>query len=163
MKGRYMKNVTLLLLTVLLGISGLSAQATPGGSGKTRYVAVKSAALKSSAGFFGQTLQDLVLGDTLTLISEKGDWTEVSTTTTPSRKGWVASASLSSKRILASNRAVSADELALAGKGFSAEIETAYQDGSKLDFSAVNKAETQNISGNDLLQFLTEGHLSRGK
>ncbi|MDR0878136.1 MAG: hypothetical protein LBN21_08795 [Treponema sp.] len=157
-----MKNYICLLAAVFIGISGLSAQTTPGGRGSIRYVAVKSAALKSSGGFFAKTVQELVLGDTLTVVSEKGNWTEVRTSASPSRTGWVSSASLSAKRILASNRAVSANELALAGKGFSAELETAYRDGSKLDFSVIDKSEKENVSGNDLLLFLTEGHLSGG-
>jgi SH3-like domain-containing protein len=158
-----MKNYIFLALAAFLGIAGLSAQTAPGGRENTRYVAVKSAALKASAGVFAKTVQELALGDTLTVISEKGDWTEVSTSTVPARKGWVSSASLSTKRVLSSSRAVSASELALAGKGFSAELETAYRDGNRLDFSVIDKSESQNISDDELLLFLTEGHLSRGK
>ena len=124
-----------------------------------RYVAVKTTPLRSSTGFFGRDLRVLSLGDELTLVRDDGKWAEVRA---GSQNGWVSSAALSSRRVVASGSAVTATEVALAGKGFSQEIETEYRK-SGLDFSVVDSMERINVSGNELLAFINEGRLSRGE
>ena len=126
----------------------------------TRYVAVQSTALKSSAGHFSNNVGNLSLGDAVIFILESGKWSNVRF---GSLTGWVASSNLSTRRIVTSNTAsVSISEVVLAGKGFSPEMELEYKKNG-LDYSTVDGMERITLSSNDLLKFINEGHLFRGE
>jgi hypothetical protein len=127
------------------------------------YVAVKAAEVRGSTGFFSRTLGTLNPGDTVTVLRVEGKWMEVRTAGNPPLTGWMAAASLSSKRVTSSGRSISGGELALAGKGFSAEVEAAYREGERLDYTAIDRMEAQSIPSGELLQFLNEGRLARGE
>jgi len=124
-----------------------------------RYVAVKTTPLKSSAGFFGQELRSLSQGDEVIFIRADGKWTEIRA---GNQTGWVATDSLSSRRVAASGSAVTASEVALAGKGFSAEVEVEYRKNG-LDYSMVDSMERINIPFSELLVFVNNGRLAKGE
>ena len=124
-----------------------------------RYVAVKTTALKDSTGFFAKDLKNLSQGDEVTFVRADGKWSQVRS---GSDTGWVTSDSLSSRRVVASGAAVTASEVALAGKGFSADVEIEYRK-SGLDFSMVDTMEKINIPASELLNFVNEGRLARGQ
>jgi SH3-like domain-containing protein len=128
-------------------------------SRNTRYVAVKTTPLKDSTGFFAKELGNLSLGTEVTVVREDGKWTEVRAGNV---SGWVASASLSARRVVASNTNVSASEVALAGKGFAPDMEIEYKKNG-LDYSEVDRMENLVIPADDLLKFITDGRLSRGE
>jgi SH3-like domain-containing protein len=152
-----MKKWILLAMLGITAIGGMSAQSL---RGKTLYVAIKSAALKSSTGFFASTRTTLKLGDSVTVLQEKGKWVEVRA---PSGSGWIASSSLSSKRIIAAGAtSASAGEIALAGKGFNQEVENAYKQSGTLDYGAIDAIEAQTIPTDVLRSFLEEGRLAMG-
>ena len=146
----------LLLLAMMFCMGSLLFSQT---DANRRYVAVKSTPLKSSTGFFGQELRTLTQGEEVTLLRDDGKWAEVRT---GNQTGWVASTSLSSRRVVASGAAVTASEVALAGKGFSQEIEIEYRR-SGLDFSVVDAMERLFVPGNELLIFVNEGRLAGGQ
>jgi hypothetical protein len=128
------------------------------------WVNVNSANLKASTGFFAATVVAVKFADEVTIQSVKGTWVQVKTKA--NKVGWIATSSLSSKRIAASGSAnASAREVALAGKGFSQEVENEYKkDGGKqANYTAVDAMEQVSISEQDLLQFVDEGHLSKGE
>jgi uncharacterized protein YgiM (DUF1202 family) len=143
---------------------GFIVSAAAQSAGATMYVAIKSAPLKSSTGFFADTKGTLNLGDTVTVLQVQNNWAQVRSSAQPSLTGWIQSASLTSKRIVSSgNQSASASELALAGKGFSGDVEKVYQEEEGIDFSVVNSMESQNIPGRELYDFVVEGHLSKGE
>jgi len=145
----------LFFLTVMMCAASLvSAQA----SRTTRYVAVQTVVIKDSAGFFAKDLGSLSLGDAVTVILDNGKWSQVQA---GNIAGWVASSSLSARRVIASNAAVTASEVAMAGKGFSPDMELEYKKNG-LDYSMVDSMERITVPANDLLGFITEGRLSRG-
>jgi len=146
----------LLLLAMMFCMGSLLFSQT---DANRRYVAVKSTPLKSSTGFFGQDLRTLTQGEEVTLLRDDGKWAEVRA---GNQTGWVASTSLSSRRVVASGAAVTASEVALAGKGFSQEIEIEYRR-SGLDFSVVDAMERMDVPGNELLGFINEGRLAGGQ
>jgi hypothetical protein len=152
----------LLILGGLWGTAPLPAQ-TPAGQGKIMYVAVKDAEVRESTGFFSKTLGTLNPGDTVTVLRVEGKWMEVRTAGNPPLTGWMAAASLSAKRVTSSGRSVSGGELALAGKGFSAEVEAAYRDGERLDYTAIDRIEARKIPPEELRRFLNEGRLAEGE
>jgi hypothetical protein len=127
--------------------------------GRTMYVTVNSAEVKASTGFFSDTLGTLTLGSTVTAVQEKGKWIEVQSGVI---SGWVAAASLSSKRITGQGHSAAAGEIALAGKGFSSEVEMEYRQNG-LDYSIVDSMERQRIVRQDLYRFITDGRLSLGE
>jgi uncharacterized protein YgiM (DUF1202 family) len=124
-----------------------------------RYVAVQSAAMKDSTGFFAKDTGNLSLGTEVTVILEDGKWTQVQA---GNLSGWVASASLSARRVTAAGSAITASDVALAGKGFSPETEMEYKKNG-LDYSAVDSMERTTIPNDDLLRFVTDGRLGRGE
>ena len=70
-----------------------------------------------------------------------GKWTQVKS---GSSTGWIASSSLTKKKITASSSKAnaSAKEISLAGKGFTQEIENSYKNSSGTDYASVDKIET---------------------
>jgi hypothetical protein len=132
-------------------------------TGNTMYVVVKSVNLKSSTELFASDQGALEYGTQVKVLREKGKWVEVQTTAS-SLQGWMDSAGLTSKRITGSRNSssVSVSELALAGKGFSAEVERVYKDGNELDYTEVDELESQTVSEDALQAFLSEGHLIGG-
>jgi uncharacterized protein YgiM (DUF1202 family) len=150
-----MRKLLFLVIMMLCAGSLLFAQF----AGPKRYVAVQNAVLKDSTGFFAKTLASLPLGTEVTVILENGKWTQVRS---GNQNGWVASTSLSVRKIIPSNSTVTASDVALAGKGFSSETEMEYKKNG-LDYSVVDSMERITIVTDDLLRFITEGRLSRGE
>lgn len=153
-----MKKYAVVVIMGFLAAGAAQAQS----AGAAMYVAVKNTALKSSTGFFAETKSALALGDAVTVVQVKGQWLEVRSSS--GLQGWVPAASLTSKKILSSSgRSASASELALAGKGFSGDVEKAYGSDAGVDFSGVDDMESLVVSERELLDFIDEGHLSKGE
>jgi hypothetical protein len=152
-----------LLFFALLGLSvtALFAQKV----GDTNYVSVKTADLKASTGSFASTTGSVKYGDEVKILALNGNWAQVRTAA-GGKTGWIAKASLTSKKITAqgSNANASAKEIALAGKGFSPEVESEYKkEGGDINYPAVDEMEKIVISDRDLLTFINEGHLLKGE
>jgi uncharacterized protein YgiM (DUF1202 family) len=133
-------------------------------AGDRLYVNVDSASLKASAGFFGASTETVKYGDEIRVTAVNGKWVEVQKS--GGKAGWIESSKLTSKRI--SNQGntanASAKEIALAGKGFSPEIEEEYKKGGgKLNYPAVDDMEKASIAESDLFAFIEEGHLAKGE
>jgi uncharacterized protein YgiM (DUF1202 family) len=144
------------LLAVLLTFSAFFAFSQSGG---TRYVAVDNLAVKDATGFFGRDLGTLSLGGTVTVVREDGKWVRVRA---GNLEGWVASSGLSTRRVVAAGSSVTSSEVAMAGKGFSPEVEREYRRNG-LDYSAVDTMERIVIPSAELLQFINDGRLARGQ
>jgi len=155
-----MKKVFIVFCLVLLAAGFAAAQVSAGG---TLYVAVKNVALKSSTGFFAGTRGSLTYGDRVTVIRVDGKFVEVRSDANSSLTGWTASANLSAKRIVSgTSGAVSAREVALAGKGFNQEVENSYKSKQGVNYADVDRTEAITVSEADLRRFLEEGRLSMG-
>jgi hypothetical protein len=128
-------------------------------AGGKRYVAVQNAALKDSTGFFAKNLGHLSLGTEATVILENGKWTQIQA---GNLSGWVASASLSVRKVIPSNSTVTIGEITLAGKGFSPDTEMEYRKNG-LNYSTVDSMEQITIPADNLLHFITEGRLAKGE
>ncbi|MDR0447762.1 MAG: hypothetical protein LBH07_03750 [Treponema sp.] len=132
--------------------------------GDTLYVNVNSANLKSSTGFFASTTGTVKYTDEVRVLAVSGKWVQVRTTV-GNRTGWIAYASLTTKRMApqGSTASASAREIALAGKGFSPEVESEYKKGGgKINYAAVDDMEKIIIDEKDLLAFIEEGRLAKG-
>jgi hypothetical protein len=131
--------------------------------GDTMYVNVQKASLKTSTGFFAGTAGTLAFGAQVKVQEVNGKWVKVQSATGASVTGWIAAASLTSKRITQGSNTVSSSELAMAGKGFSAEVEKQYKTTTNLNYAGVDAVEKIVVSDKDLLSFLEAGHLAKGE
>jgi uncharacterized protein YgiM (DUF1202 family) len=148
-----MKNIVFMWFLMVL-ITGVCFSQS---AGSTLYVAVKSADVKNGTGFFSRNIETLKLGDTVTFVSVNGKWAQVRTA---KQTGWVLRDSFSTRRVVASSSAT-ASEVALAGKGFSAQAETVYRsDG--LDYSQVDAMEQIVVPIEELEGFVSDGRLNGG-
>jgi hypothetical protein len=145
-----------------LFIAGFAvAQVARGG---TLYVAVKTVSLKSSTWFFAGTRGTLNYGDRVTVLQVNGKWVEVRSITNSLLSGWTASSNMSAKQIVAGNTGTTtAQEIALAGKGFNQEVEDTYKAKGNLNYADVDKTEAITVNEADLLHFMEEGRLSTGE
>jgi len=131
----------------------------PQNMGIIRFVSIKNAIVKDSPWFFARELGYLPLGNEVALLSESGKWSRIRS---GNLTGWVTSASLSVRRIVASGTNATATEIALAGKGFSPEMEMEYRQNG-LDYSMVDFMEQIAVPKDELLGFINDGILSRGE
>jgi uncharacterized protein YgiM (DUF1202 family) len=153
-----MKKFLFVVTIFILSLIAAAAQA-PGG---VMYVAVKKADVRASAGFFSPVRGTLDLGTAVTAVQSDGKWTEIRSAN-PALSGWIASAALTGRRVRPSGYALKAGEVAMAGKGFSGEVEQIYREGEDLDYSPVDAMESFAVSGEELYAFLAEGHLAAGE
>jgi len=156
-----MKKV-LILLCLALFVAGFAAAQIS--AGKTLYVSVKTLTLKSGTGFFAGSKGTLMYGDRVTVIRVDGKYAEVRSVANPSLTGWTATANFSTRQIVSGNsNTVSAKEVALAGKGFSQEVENSYRSQKKnVNYADVDRTEAINFNENELKSFLEEGRLKMG-
>jgi len=158
-----MRKIIVVTFIFICVAAGLPAQALKGG---TMYVAAKSIELKSSTGFFASARGTLKYGAAVTVLQINGKWAEVRSTAASQVSGWTAVANLSSKRIVAGSGGASggatANEVALAGKGFNQEIENAYKAGGRLNYADVNWTEDRKVPKQELKDFIVEGRLFQG-
>lgn len=133
-------------------------------SSKTMYVSLDPASLKESASSFSKDVGTVGYASKVRVLEEKRNWVRIELEGDPSVSGWIPSSALSSKKIKAkgSGTTADADEIALAGKGFTATIESAYANEYSVDYGPVNYAEEQAASADYILAFIREGFLAGG-
>lgn len=125
---------------------------------KKMYVAAEKTILKSSTSFFAKQLESLDYGQQVFVLETKGKWSKVQPVENAEISGWVSSSLLSKRKLISSfnNFSATTDELALAGKGFSASDNWGK---ASADFHSVDEIEKQTISNDELLNFINEGEL----
>lgn len=150
---------TICILGILLCAAALFAVQ----NGETVYVAVKKAAIKSGTGNFDKVVAQASYGDELVVDKASNKFHRVHKASDPSITGWIPATSVTTKKIVTSSKKVtaSADEIALAGKGFSEQVEDGYKTSNKkLDYASVDKLESFRITDSSLKTFLEDGDLN---
>jgi hypothetical protein len=133
-------------------------------AGDILYVGVKEAALKNGTGFFAKKTAAVSYGDVVVVVSEKGSWTEVTLQSNRSTRGWIHTSSLTKKKIITGKTvSASADEIALAGKGFSPEAESVFKNQNpEKRYDLVDSIEKIVPDESALSAFISEGSLNGG-
>jgi hypothetical protein len=151
-----MKRVLLLLL---LG-TGLALAAPKVGSAIT--IRVLSAKVMKAPKFIGAAAGSVSRGEQLTVVQVKGDWYRVE----GSYNGWVHKSNVTEGKVALSSKPggsggnVNRDEVELAGRGFTPEVEKQYKDKNpNLDFSHVDAIEKTAVDPGELEAFVAEGKL----
>ena len=152
-----MKKVFALCALILLVSGALFAQIK---SNSQAWVSSKTADVKSGTGFFSSKRATLQMSNEVTVLQLNGNWAEIRS---GSLVGWVAVSNLSARRIVASGSSATASEIALAGKGFSQEVEDSYKTSGTLNYDDVDRTEAITVSIDDLYAFVTEGRLKAGE
>lgn len=145
----------LLLLTVGVAIAAPKV-------GSTVTIRVLSAKIMKAPKFIGSAAGNVSRGEQLTVKEVKGDWYRVDGSST----GWVHKSNVTEGKVQLSSKpggsggSVNRDEMELAGRGFTPEVEQKYKQGNpSLDFSHVDNIEKTEIDPAELEAFVTEGGL----
>ncbi len=156
-----MKRFSILILLCVCGLCTLQAQSL---KGKTVYATVKEGKLKSSTWFFAGATGTFLYGDEFTVLEHKGSWVQVKGVK-KNITGWTPESSVTTKQVVVagSGTSASASELALAGKAWNSEVEKAYVDANKLDYTIVNSMETITVSDAQIFKFMQDGRLNTGE
>lgn len=152
-----MKRVLLLLLLA----TGVALAAPKVGSTVT--IRVMSAKVMKSPKFIGPTTGSVSRGDQLTVKEVKGDWYRVDGSYT----GWIHKSNVTEGKVQlastpggSSNGSVNRDEVELAGRGFTPQVEQQYKDKNpNLDFGHVDLIEKTSVDPGELEAFVSEGKL----
>jgi hypothetical protein len=129
----------------------------------TMSVQVKKSPLRATPSFLAKKTGEVHYGDRLEVIKKKNSWTKIKSV---DHEGWLHSSALSEKKIELSagtrDVASTADtsEVALAGKGFNAEVESEFRKDSDLNYQAVDLIQTYGISDREKIAFIRDGGLS---
>ena len=128
-------------------------------------VQVKQGQVRATPSFLGKVVGTLAYGDRVDTLEEKGGWIRI---VPPGGKapGWMHSSALSQKRIVLkagtkeADVAASTGELALAGKGFNADVEVAFKARNRgIDFTWIDRMESMNVPPGRIQAFVQEGKL----
>ena len=150
---------TALAVTALLLSLGVALAAA-----EEMSVTVKEAPVRDRASFTGKTVGTLVYGDRVAVVEVKGDWVRVSFAAR-SINGWMSTSALQTREIVlrsgrAAGTSASSGEVALAGKGFSEEVEAEYRKDAKLNYDAVDDMESFHVSDEEVVAFLSRGGMT---
>jgi len=135
-------------------------------SGSEMVVQIKNCVVRSGPSFLSDPAGTLKYSDTVNVIAEDGAWRKVSQAGT-SLSGWIhvtavapPKAAFKSGTAQAGTR-VSSGEVALAGRGFDAEVESKLRQGKKdLNYSAVDRIESSGrTKPHELAAFARKGRL----
>ncbi len=129
-------------------------------------VQVREGKLRATASFLGSVVAPVAYGDRVTVMEKKGDWFRV--TAPDGAVGWMHTGALTKSKIRLSageadaQTGASSDELALAGKGFNADVEAQFkQQNQKIDFTWVDRMEKIKVSAKESQDFLKAGGLTQ--
>jgi uncharacterized protein YgiM (DUF1202 family) len=127
-------------------------------------VQYKVSTVRSSPSALGTIVATLEYGERVTVVEDKGAWIKV--TTKDGKTGWVNKQALTEKTVKinaggAAETGASSDEMAMAGKGFSADVEKQFKaQHSDIDFSWVDKIEKWKVAPEQMQEFLKDGKVA---
>ena len=131
---------------------------------ETLMVKVQTTYLRKEPKFYASTVVVLRAGEVVEKISASSGWYQVRTS--KGNVGWLHSSAVQTGKfdLAATDKSLAtkatADEIALAGKGFNQQVEESYKaKHSEANFEAVDRMLKVKISQSALLKFLKEGRL----
>ncbi|MCJ7612455.1 MAG: SH3 domain-containing protein [Candidatus Aminicenantes bacterium] len=152
------KTPLVIVLACLIAVAALLAA-------ETFIVKVRTTSLRSSPKFYASTVTGIKAGDRLEQVAIQDDWIQVKTAS--GATGWIHKSALEPKQfnLLASNKNLktqaTADEVALASKGFNKQVEDSYRAKNKnISFVWVDKMLLIKIPLNQEINFLKDGRLA---
>ncbi len=148
---------TIWIVLIALGVMTSAALAA------TVRVITEDAVIRKERRFFAPAVARVRYGAALEELSRQGDWLRVNY---QGKRGWIHVSAVQEPKIdlgtLAGGQAqqTSQDEIALAGKGFTPEVEKAFQEKNpNLRYDAVNQVSLHKVSEQKLESFFRAGNL----
>lgn len=148
------RGLSLLAVLLLAGAAAIAAE--------TVTVAVKKTSVRRDRQFYAPTIAEATLGEAFTVLAREKGWVKVGT---GAGEGWLHESAVTARKVAASAQAptggkVDAQDVALAGKGFSPQVESEYRrQNPQADFAAVDRMEKLGASEKALAAFVAEGNL----
>jgi hypothetical protein len=151
------------LARVFLAFGFLVVMATAGRSDLgLMSVQVKEAQLRSAPSFLGPIVGPVAYGERVEALQQQGDWVNVKSRT--SQAGWIHQSALTKREVVLGAGAQgvasgnTSQEIALAGKGFNADVESQYRRSHKsADYTWVDRMESMRVTQNEMMTFLKDG------
>jgi len=120
--------------------------------------------IRNAAQFFAPPVTEVKKGDELQKLQVQGDWFKVDFS---GKQGWIHKSAVTAPSVKFSTflgmgkaREASAEEVALAGKGFTPEVESGYrQKHPEMNYAAVEMVESFVVPDETFVAFLQEGGL----
>ncbi len=157
MPGHFKIFMTVCCFLMLVGY------AWPGEAQKTLSVQVREGQLRSAPSFLGAILAKPAYGERVVLLQDQGAWKKVSVRGV---QGWMHASALTTKTLILRAGAAPVEttatggEIALAGKGFSEEVEKQYKSQNKnIDFTWVDRMERFTVTPEEMRAFLKQGQV----
>lgn len=153
------------------GLTLLLAAACAAAAGETtplRSVQLKQAPVRAAASPFSAITGTLAYGDRVLLLEQTGSWCRVRQAIDGDAAGWIHAAALTEHHLSLkpgsdTRVAATSDEVAIAGKGFTAQVESQVQaSNAKLDFATIDRMEQIVIPMAELKAFVKTGRLTPG-
>lgn len=152
----------------VVGVACLALTGPVSAAQQTMSVQVQNGQLRAQPSFLGASVAALAYGDVVTVLEEQAGWMKVQTS--DGKQGWIHNSALTKKRIVLradakdAPTAASADELALAGKGFNSDVEAQFKAQNKdVDYTWVDKMEKIKVDPLEIREFLAEGKVAPAK
>lgn len=126
-------------------------------------VQVRDAPLRAEPMPFGKVIGTLRYGERVDAQESQRDWRRIKAS---SRNGWVHLSALTEQSLSmqsgkgGGSSSASSQEVALAGKGFNADVEASYRKNNKLDYHWLDRMEKMGVSESRLLEFARKGDLT---
>jgi len=121
--------------------------------------------VRNKPSFLGDVVDRIVYGEQVDSTKTQGSWLLV---TTKRKSGWIHQSALSTSKINLVpggeiSTGASGKEIALTGKGFSADIENSYKaKHKKISFAWVDNMEKFTIKNSEIESFIKQGELNEG-
>ena len=129
---------------------------------KTMSVQIKEGQMRSTPSFLGGIVARLSYGEMVEILQDQGNWKKVAAR--GGTQGWMHASALTTKRIVLKAGAgdvqtsATSGEIALAGKGFSEEVEKQYKKLNRnLDYTWVDRMERFQVTPEQMQAFLRQG------
>jgi hypothetical protein len=152
--------------SVGLGLLALAAAAAVArAEDRLMSVQVRQGPVRAAPSFLGQVVGDLAYGDRVRVLEQRPGWMKVSAAA-GGVAGWMHASALTEKRVVLKSGTADAqgtasgEELALAGKGFNADVEAEFKARNRdADFAAVDRMEKRNATAREIAAFVADGVL----
>jgi uncharacterized protein YgiM (DUF1202 family) len=126
-------------------------------------VQVKEGQLRSAPSFLGPIVGPVAYGERVETMQKQGDWIDVKSS--KNLRGWIHASALTTKQVVLNPGAqaqpvANSQEIALAGKGFNADVEAQYRrSNARIDYAWVDRMETMRVSRDQMISFLEGGNI----
>jgi hypothetical protein len=131
---------------------------------RTMSVQIKEGPVRTTPSFLGTIVAKLSYGEQVEVIQDQGAWKRVAVR--GGAQGWMHASALTTKRIVLKagvgdvQTSATSGEIALAGKGFSEEVEKQYKKLNRnLDYMWVDRMERFQVTPEQMQAFLKQGNV----